>query len=243
MEHLRARISPCHLAGCCLFIVTATPERNSQERARQGVWTSCLKFICRDLIAKYHLWKWGIFEQRCVVQIKERELKDKSGNPSQSSRRKLIKALLGTGAAIGSASLLPQRWTRPVISAIVLPAHAQLSPPPAAPAVYSIECGTFVLSYVSPGVYNVNFTYTPVDSSGVLNGQVVATTYVITDQNNTTLFGPNTLPGTQFGVEAGPAVNVNNPVGFIRVTITFADQGTYGTDSCIQQDVLPPTPG
>jgi len=44
------------------------------------------------------------------------------------SRRRALKAL-AAGGALGSASLLPERWLKPVIEAVVLPAHAALSIP------------------------------------------------------------------------------------------------------------------
>jgi len=43
------------------------------------------------------------------------------------SRRKAIK-LLGAATGVSLLAGLPSRWTRPVISGVVLPAHAQLSP-------------------------------------------------------------------------------------------------------------------
>jgi hypothetical protein len=48
----------------------------------------------------------------------------KTGNPS---RRRLLKLLAGSGMAAGGAALLPQRWTRPMVEAVMLPAHAALS--------------------------------------------------------------------------------------------------------------------
>jgi hypothetical protein len=44
---------------------------------------------------------------------------------SQQSRRKLLKVLFGSGAALAAAKVLPEKWTRPVIEAVSLPAHAQ----------------------------------------------------------------------------------------------------------------------
>ncbi len=46
-----------------------------------------------------------------------------------SIRRKLLKSILaGSGAVIADKSL-PDKWTRPVVSAVVLPAHAQTTRP------------------------------------------------------------------------------------------------------------------
>jgi len=54
------------------------------------------------------------------------------GNPatephSEERRAALKKILVGGGIAAGSA-MLPERWTRPVVDAIIAPAHAQGSP-------------------------------------------------------------------------------------------------------------------
>lgn len=49
-------------------------------------------------------------------------------NDVSAGRRRLIKILLG-GGAIGSAALLPERWVRPAIDAVILPAHAATSKP------------------------------------------------------------------------------------------------------------------
>ena len=44
------------------------------------------------------------------------------------SRRRLLKALSLGGAAAGLGQVLPERWVRPIVNSVVLPAHAQLSP-------------------------------------------------------------------------------------------------------------------
>jgi len=48
-------------------------------------------------------------------------------NRSRNTRRRLIKILVGSGAAVTLARVAPERWTRPVVEAVVLPAHAQMS--------------------------------------------------------------------------------------------------------------------
>ena len=55
------------------------------------------------------------------------------------SRRELLKLLAATGGAIAGSSILPNKWTRPLVETGVLPAHAQISelptptPEPSAP--------------------------------------------------------------------------------------------------------------
>ncbi|MBN1148557.1 MAG: twin-arginine translocation signal domain-containing protein [Anaerolineales bacterium] len=41
------------------------------------------------------------------------------------SRRELLKTLAASGGALAAAAFLPAKWTRPVVQAGVLPAHAQ----------------------------------------------------------------------------------------------------------------------
>jgi hypothetical protein len=41
------------------------------------------------------------------------------------SRRELLKALAAAGGALGAAAFLPGKWTKPLVEAGVLPAHAQ----------------------------------------------------------------------------------------------------------------------
>ena len=47
--------------------------------------------------------------------------------PQNSPKRKTFKALLGAGAAV---TLLPGQWKKPVVDAVLLPAHAQTSTDP-----------------------------------------------------------------------------------------------------------------
>jgi len=50
-----------------------------------------------------------------------KQTKRQIGNPS---RRKLLKGLGGTSGALLAGGALPQQWTRPVVEAVFLPAHA-----------------------------------------------------------------------------------------------------------------------
>lgn len=42
----------------------------------------------------------------------------------QESRRRLIKALAGSGSMIVGAKAIPKEWTKPVVDSVMLPAHA-----------------------------------------------------------------------------------------------------------------------
>ena len=46
------------------------------------------------------------------------------------SRRRLLKGLATGGAVIAGQEVLPQSWSKPLVDAVVLPAHAGFSPQP-----------------------------------------------------------------------------------------------------------------
>lgn len=54
----------------------------------------------------------------------KRNGRDEAGEPEDGNRRRLVKALSVTGAVAGAVSL-PERWTRPIVDSVSLPAHAQ----------------------------------------------------------------------------------------------------------------------
>ncbi len=62
-------------------------------------------------------------------------------------RRKLLKAMITTGAAVGAAATLPDAWKKPIVNAIEVPLHAQSSVPP---------------SFIN----TISFAYTMTPSSG-----------------------------------------------------------------------------
>lgn len=48
---------------------------------------------------------------------------------SNESRRKLLKSITAGSGAIVAGKSLPESWSRPVVDSVMLPAHAQTSPP------------------------------------------------------------------------------------------------------------------
>ena len=50
---------------------------------------------------------------------------DRRSRSADSTRRRILK---GTGIAGAAAILLPTSWTKPVLQAVVVPAHAQTTP-------------------------------------------------------------------------------------------------------------------
>jgi len=53
--------------------------------------------------------------------------RNKNSNHEENARRRLLKTIAGTGGAIAAGSMLPEKWTRPVVDQALLPAHAQTS--------------------------------------------------------------------------------------------------------------------
>ena len=49
---------------------------------------------------------------------------------SAAARRRILKTLLAGGGVIAGAKALPEKWAKPVVESVVLPAHAQGSPVP-----------------------------------------------------------------------------------------------------------------
>ena len=63
---------------------------------------------------------------------------------TNSGRRKLLKSLTLGGAATVTAKSLPGEWKKPVIDTVLLPAHAQTSPPPFTPDFHGGQAMTRV---------------------------------------------------------------------------------------------------
>jgi hypothetical protein len=53
-------------------------------------------------------------------RIDEEEEQDKG-----SSRRRLLMGLAASSAVITGQKVLPEKWTKPVVDAVILPAHAE----------------------------------------------------------------------------------------------------------------------
>ena len=111
---------------------------------------------------------------------------------SSESRRKLLKSIAAGSGVIVAGKSLPESWSRPVVDSVMLPAHAQTSPPPPAAG-----CGTLTITNIirtPPGggatpvdiqcgdtvnsnVLTFSFNVTPVPPSGTtvsLNGCMTA---------------------------------------------------------------------
>lgn len=84
-----------------------------------------------------------------------------------SARRALI-------ATLGAAALLPQRWTKPIVDSVMLPAHAQTSAPPSGPSI-SCEFSRGAEGFaprVAGGTFEIDTTIS-VSGGGVADGDTV----------------------------------------------------------------------
>jgi hypothetical protein len=63
----------------------------------------------------------------------EHQVHDDALKKKTISRRQLLKTLIATGGAVTASTLLPGKWSRPVVEVGVLPAHAQASAPTLTP--------------------------------------------------------------------------------------------------------------
>lgn len=76
---------------------------------------------------------------------------DSKTSSTPSSARRLI---VTGGALAGAGLLLPERWTRPVVQSVLLPAHAQTTPgtgqpcPPVVIAGRQLSCDTQVAEFL-----------------------------------------------------------------------------------------------
>jgi len=52
-------------------------------------------------------------------------MKTVRGAAHMRSRRRILKMIAGAGAVAGTGRAVPDRWTQPIVDAVLLPAHAQ----------------------------------------------------------------------------------------------------------------------
>ncbi len=161
-------------------------------------------------------------------------------------RRELLKALAAAGGALAAAAFLPGKWTRPVVEAGVLPAHAQAS---AAITISNLVVRIEVMQAARAlADFYADFSYSDplgqVDQNARLYGRVL--------ECGQTVFGGETLAGLG-AVRSGDGFSGKISVGFNQfcppinssstLEITNMMVGGRGSNS-IQDQYLPyPFPG
>jgi hypothetical protein len=95
---------------------------------------------------------------------------------SSESRRKLLKSIAaGSGAVIAGKSL-PESWSRPIVDSVMLPAHAQTSPP--APQTYEYY-GTDITGEFVSNEFEDNNLFAGIMNTVLPEAHAHAFTYVI----------------------------------------------------------------
>ena len=95
-------------------------------------------------------------------------------NSKNLARRDLLKILSVGGVAI-SAKSLPEKWARPMVDSILLPAHAQMSP--ILPGSCTVDPVTVNIPSFAPFIV----AGTTVTFSGSSTGTLVGTSFTISD--------------------------------------------------------------
>jgi hypothetical protein len=115
------------------------------------------------------------------------------------SRRQLLKAITAAGGAIAAATMLPGKWTQPVVEVGVLPAHAQVT---GAEPEYGVQCDS------TPGGGDIEFCIDEVAALVMLysgEGPVEGIEVTLTCTDPSIEFDP-ALPQTEITNAAGRAL-------------------------------------
>ena len=156
---------------------------------------------------------------------------------SNESRRKLLKSIAAGSGAIVAGKSLPEKWTKPVVESVLLPAHAQSSPPSPTFSCSMSDPGDLEISIfgllAGPIPYLITNTGTgpltggTITAVGADTGMIGAIAF---DQNNPTPSDP-LLPGAQhlFDLTNITATNCNigaSGLGSGTITVTFTSDQT-----------------
>ena len=92
-------------------------------------------------------------------------MKDEKQKPN--ARRKALKTMVISSGVTGLAAL-PTSWKKPVVSSVILPAHAQTSPGAASGSVNDCNANVITGSY-GPNTYNFTVTNGTFDYNGTFD--------------------------------------------------------------------------
>lgn len=152
------------------------------------------------------------------------------GTKHNSARRRLLKSLAAGGSAVAATQVLPERWIKPVVDAIVVPAYAQVSGASMSVTLALRRAGTDnnspdYQSFTGPGTFAVTKSKLTndamlVDGQATLippanPGQLVTFSLSVQPSGADTSFGPNP-----------PPVLSNPTTGFAA----FSDSPFFATD-------------
>ncbi len=167
-----------------------------------------------------------------------------SENPEvrNKSRRRLLKSLAAGSGAVGTAALLPEKWTKPVVDAVVVPLHAQVSPVLNPPAL----AGTW------RGQWN-NTTFASTGAiTAIITVDAQAQTFVVVLDLDGSVFGGSNPPADTFNgtytVAGGAFGGISAVLGNVNYTIsptgvlngTFANPPASGINNEVMTGTLTP---
>lgn len=144
------------------------------------------------------------------------------------------------GGAITGLHLLPEKWTRPIIDTIIIPAHAQTSEPEVA---FGLSCTVGdppegATCDRTDQYFNVSGSVSATDSRDMSGVQLdiefegeIAPSVMGTDNFTVSVEPGNTFTLTDLA-QPPSGQQWSTPNG--TITVSFTDQTTYGTASCTQ---------
>lgn len=139
------------------------------------------------------------------------------------SRRLVLKSIVTGSAVTTAARSLPEAWTRPVTESVVLPAHAQASPP-----LSALSCRVEDLATGSDIPLGSNVQYDP--SELPVTGGSSTTISQLVDVSSTRDSVPLELGGISTSLD---------PAGAGDVTLSLTTGGDFTLSSPSSEDVTP----
>ena len=153
---------------------------------------------------------------------------------SNESRRKLLKSIAAGSGAVVAGKSLPENWVRPVVDSVVLPAHAQTSPPEltySCSVVGPATIDTGIIGAAGPFGYEVTNTGTGPLSGGTMN--IVGTAGINFTADDPTISDP-LAPGENFLVSLTEISTTSCAADAPAVEGTITVEFTSNETSCQQ---------
>ena len=143
---------------------------------------------------------------------------------NRQARRDLLNILSIAGVVI-SARTLPEKWVRPAVDSVLLPSHAQLSPPP--PNFCNVDLETASI----PSFFPFIVSGTTITLSGTSTGTLIGNTFTITDTLSVGTCLDGSTRTTNFTVTG--TINLGTTPDSITATLT-GEELCGGVPTCTQ---------
>lgn len=179
-----------------------------------------------------------------------------AGETGTPARRRLLAALVGVGGAYAAGKSLPERWTRPVVDTVLLPAHAQAT---GFRENYSGQVNPVASSGPGPAVLRglLDFVVPPAHATALpittatlcvkVDGIACKAKLLLSNVNGCAIFSGNgTAGGSSFALNGSssvysdvmlevPAVNsagLSYNLAFEQYGTPFSDSGSISAGNC-----------